>query len=160
MTRSIRLKNLPEKTQEGLLQQALEKITNVKVLQVFEDLHEATAELDSAADVGSLLLRTEPFQFNGSIIEITNETDPKRRKIGEQVVKLATTTGTAATKTATSFVPRPPKNAAKKRLAMTTTTTTRKIGTGVTLASTSGTVNPSAQGQDDFRRMLLEGKKV
>ncbi len=126
---------------------------------MFEDLHEATVELGSAADVGALLLRTEPFEFNGTTIEITNETDPKRRKIGEKVVKAVAggpTSGSSAPRTATSFVPRPPKTAAKKRLAMTTT---RKLGTGVGVPAVSGTANGD-KGQDDFRRMLLEGKKV
>jgi hypothetical protein len=47
--RSVRILGLPEKTQEGLLQQALEKITTVKKLEVFNDKAEALAELSSPA---------------------------------------------------------------------------------------------------------------
>lgn len=49
LARSVRLHGLPPKTQEGLLQQALEKIVPVKKLEVFQDLGQATAELSSAA---------------------------------------------------------------------------------------------------------------
>jgi hypothetical protein len=47
--RSVRLRNLPAGTQEGLLQQALEKIAAVKRVEVFGDKHEAVVELDSPA---------------------------------------------------------------------------------------------------------------
>jgi hypothetical protein len=149
-----------------LLQQALEKITNVKVLQVFEDLHEATAELNSAADVGALLLRAEPFVFHGATLGIEAETDPSRADIGERVIRPAASRAhtEGAPKSSTSFVPRPPKTAAKKRLALAPQTA-KKLGSGATI--TSGDKGPAEgsstggqeKGQDDFRRMLLEGKK-
>lgn len=44
-SRSVRLHGLPEDTQEGLLQQALEKIVPVKRLEMFSKSHEAVAEL-------------------------------------------------------------------------------------------------------------------
>ena len=47
--RSVRVRNLPAGTQEGLLQQALEKIAPVKRVQVFVDQQEAVVELESAA---------------------------------------------------------------------------------------------------------------
>lgn len=47
--RSVRLHGLPENTQEGLLQQALEKIVPVKRLELFAKSHEALAELESQA---------------------------------------------------------------------------------------------------------------
>jgi hypothetical protein len=43
------LHGLPENTQEGLLQQALEKIVPVKRLEIFAASHEAVAELESQA---------------------------------------------------------------------------------------------------------------
>ena len=49
LARSVRLHGLPPKTQEGLLQQALEKIVPLKKLEVFQDLGQATAELRSVA---------------------------------------------------------------------------------------------------------------
>lgn len=45
----MRLHNLPEGTQEGLLQQALEKIVPVKRLEVFARSNEANAELNNQA---------------------------------------------------------------------------------------------------------------
>lgn len=46
-SRTVRLHNLPEGTQEGLLQQALEKIVPVKRLEVFARSNEANAELNN-----------------------------------------------------------------------------------------------------------------
>ena len=48
-SRSVRIKGLPEGTQEGLLQQILEKTVPVKRLEVFESKREAVAELSSVA---------------------------------------------------------------------------------------------------------------
>lgn len=43
------MKNIPAGSQEGLLQQALEKIVPIKRLELFEDINEATVELDTIA---------------------------------------------------------------------------------------------------------------
>lgn len=43
------MRNLPAGVQEGLLQQALEKLASVKRVELFEELHEAVVELESAA---------------------------------------------------------------------------------------------------------------
>ena len=48
-SRSVRIRNLPAGTQEGLLQQALEKIARVKRVEVFIEQQEAVVELESAA---------------------------------------------------------------------------------------------------------------
>jgi hypothetical protein len=47
--RTVRILDLPEGTQEGLLQQALEKITEVKRLEIFTKRNEAKAELATQA---------------------------------------------------------------------------------------------------------------
>ena len=47
--RSVRVRNLPAGTQEGLLQQVLEKHAQVKRVEVFQDLNEAEVELENAA---------------------------------------------------------------------------------------------------------------
>jgi len=47
LSRSVRVKNLPPGTQEGLLQQALEQHAVVKRVEVFEELNEATVELEN-----------------------------------------------------------------------------------------------------------------
>ena len=45
----MRVRNLPAGTQEGLLQQALEKHALIKRVEVFHDLNEADVELENAA---------------------------------------------------------------------------------------------------------------
>lgn len=72
--RSVRLQNLPENVQEGLLQQALEKIVPVVRLEVFGKQHEALVLLEKAEDAGKLLLRAEPFEFEGAIVTFTDST--------------------------------------------------------------------------------------
>jgi squamous cell carcinoma antigen recognized by T-cells 3 len=47
--RSIRIRGLPDGTQEGLLQQLLEKLAAVKRVEVLADKREAVAELESPA---------------------------------------------------------------------------------------------------------------
>ena len=47
--RSLRVKNLPEDTQEPLLQQAFEKLVPVKKVEVFTDSGEALVELVNSA---------------------------------------------------------------------------------------------------------------
>jgi hypothetical protein len=47
LSRSVRIKNLPPGTQEGLLQQVLEQYANVKRVEVFEEINQATVELES-----------------------------------------------------------------------------------------------------------------
>ena len=53
----MRVRNLPKATQEGLLQQTLEKHAAVKRVEVLLDLNEATVELDGAAVSLRLALR-------------------------------------------------------------------------------------------------------
>lgn len=48
-SRSVRIRNLPAATQEGLLQQTLEKIIAVKRVEVFVEICEAVVELENAA---------------------------------------------------------------------------------------------------------------
>lgn len=48
-SRSVKLLNLPEDAQEGLLQQALEKLVPVKRLEVFGKDREAVVELEAQA---------------------------------------------------------------------------------------------------------------
>ena len=47
--RSLRVKNLPEDTQEPLLQQAFEKLVPVNKVEVFADSGEAVVELVNLA---------------------------------------------------------------------------------------------------------------
>ena len=54
-SRSVRIKNLPVGTQEGVLQQIVEKLVSVKRLELFEDIHEAVVEFESPAVSTNLL---------------------------------------------------------------------------------------------------------
>lgn len=49
LSRSVRIKNLPPGTQEGLLQQVLEQLAGVKRVEVFEETNEATVELENVS---------------------------------------------------------------------------------------------------------------
>jgi len=49
LSRSVRIKNLPHGTQEGILQQALEQHANVKRVEIFQELNQATVELENAS---------------------------------------------------------------------------------------------------------------
>ena len=60
--RTIRLHNLPEGTQEGLLQQALEKIVPVTRIEVFARTNEAIAELHNQS------VRIFPFHPWGAVL--------------------------------------------------------------------------------------------
>ena len=47
LSRSVRIKNLPPGTQEGLLQQVLEQHAIVKRVEIFEEINIATVELEN-----------------------------------------------------------------------------------------------------------------
>jgi squamous cell carcinoma antigen recognized by T-cells 3 len=47
--RSVRVRNLPAGTQEGLLQQVLAKHAQIQRVEVFQDSNEAIAELENPA---------------------------------------------------------------------------------------------------------------
>jgi hypothetical protein len=48
-SRTLRVKNLPVGTQEGLLQQALEKYAKIVRIEIFHKQNEAVVEMESAA---------------------------------------------------------------------------------------------------------------
>lgn len=49
LSRSVRIRNLPPGTQEGLLQQTLEQHAIVKRVEVFEEINQATVELENTS---------------------------------------------------------------------------------------------------------------
>jgi hypothetical protein len=49
LSRSVRIRNLPPGAQEGLLQQVLEQYAIVKRVEVFEEINQATVELENAS---------------------------------------------------------------------------------------------------------------
>ncbi|KAJ7695961.1 hypothetical protein B0H17DRAFT_930002 [Mycena rosella] len=137
-SRSVRVRNLPAGTQEGLLQQALEKIAKVKRLEVFVDLKEAVIELENAAEAGKLLLRPEPVVFNGNTLKLSEEG-----------------TDVAVLKSEGLFVPR----ATKPRAGLAQRKAVPRSSAVAAAPVASGSRDaPSApvkgKGQDDFRKML------
>ncbi|OWZ67231.1 hypothetical protein AYX14_00331 [Cryptococcus neoformans] len=150
--RSVRLSNLPEGTQEGLLQQALEKIVPVRRLEMFVRSHEALAELESQADVGKLLLRTEPFIFNGNEITFTEQNKrppPAKETRDDSGNDKDVKSSSAPSGPSTMFAPR----AARKALAKPRPTA---VAAAKAVAASPGI---SAQGQDDFRALVAAKNK-
>ncbi|KAJ7164661.1 hypothetical protein C8R43DRAFT_236103 [Mycena crocata] len=134
-SRSVRVRNLPVGTQEGLLQQVIEKIAKVKRVEVFVDLKEAVVELENAAEAGKLLLRPESVVFNGNTLKLSEESSD-----------------VAALKSEGLFVPR----ATKPRAGLAQR---KAVPRSSALSAASGSRDvPSApakgKGQDDFRKML------
>ncbi|KAG6841698.1 hypothetical protein C0991_007968 [Blastosporella zonata] len=144
-TRSVRIRNLPAGTQEGLLQQTLEKLASVKRVEVFVEQKEAVVELENVAEAGKLLLRTDPIVFNGNTLQFSEE-----RRDG------AVTRPAAPAKTGGLFVPRSAVSRPRAGLgharkpAPTKTSTMRGPVLDQTAASSLG----QGKGQDDFRKML------
>jgi len=147
-SRSVRIRNLPPASQEGLLQQVIEKHALVRRVEVFQDLNEATIELENAAEAGKLLLQTEPILFNDSPLQISEDTAGGSSQ----------SRPSAPVKTGGLFVPRAAISRPRAGLGQT-----RKHGIGagakMTAPATPSTSTASSQpqqgrGQDDFRKML------
>ncbi|KAL4250529.1 hypothetical protein ABKN59_002266 [Abortiporus biennis] len=149
--RSVRVKKLPPNTQEGLLQQALEKVAKVKRVEIFNDKNEAVIELENASDAGKLLLRTEPIEYNGATLEIV-----------EEPIGSSSSSRASGPPMATGFVPRTTVNRPRAGLGSKKARTVVSAAVGPTTVSSSP--QPSApvstasggtqKGQDDFRKML------
>ncbi|KAF8908958.1 hypothetical protein CPB84DRAFT_1766490 [Gymnopilus junonius] len=147
-SRSIRIKNLPPSTQEGLLQQVLEKFAPVKRVEVFLDKREAIVELENPAEAGKLLLRTDPIVFEGNALELIEDVpQPKSSGISQK--------GEGNT----LFKPRrlgPSKPKAglgfkKEKAAPNTRPDDQPSQATLAPSSSSG-----GKGQDDFRKMLAK----
>ncbi|KAF9527604.1 hypothetical protein CPB83DRAFT_934295 [Crepidotus variabilis] len=154
-SRSVYVRNLPPSTQEGLLQQALEKIIPVKRVEVFLDRQEATVELENPADAGRLLLRTEPIIFGGNTLVLSED--------AKGGIGAATQNGSgSAGSNPASFKPRkvgPSKPKAGLGFKKTPITggAEGNPGQGASRTETAAAAVPagsSGKGQDDFRKML------
>lgn len=167
-SRTVCIRNLPPATQEGLLQQALEKHALVRRVEVFQDLNEAAVELENAAvsssllanafllltilqEAGKLLLRTEPIVFNGTPLQISEDVPGGRSRPRPSA---------PPTKMRGLFVPRAAVSRPRAGLGQP-----RKPGVGAgangttpAASSTGSTLSQQGHGQDDFRKMLAGGK--
>lgn len=166
--RSVRVKNLPPntETQEGLLQQALQKIANVKRVEIIGDTCEALVELVNAAvsflplslmisaglttvfflqEAGKLLLSAEPLMFGGNRLQVLEET---------------ALPGTSSRDTS-KFVPRTAASkpraglGLKKRVAIgATSSVTAQQPSGQKQQTVPASTSTGTKGQNDFRNML------
>jgi len=157
-SRSIRLRNLPPGTQEGLLQQTLEKLAAVKTVEVFQSSGEAVVELENVAEAGKLLLMTDGIQFGDRTLTVSEEifAGNKSNKSSKSSKKAP-----AESSSTNSFVPRAAKARPRAGLGHK-----KGLGTGATAvvaaAAPSVPAQPSASAQADgvgkdqdfFRRML------
>ncbi|KAF4617844.1 hypothetical protein D9613_006080 [Agrocybe pediades] len=149
--RSVRVKNLPPGTQEGLLQQVLSKFAPVKRLEVFLDKLEAVVEFENAADAGKMLLRTEPIVFGENTLELIEDVPAVR------------SSGSSNQSTNALFVPRR-LGPSKPKAGLGFKKAPANIATAATPASSASTSQmPAAsssasggKGQDDFRKMLAK----
>ncbi|KAG2083824.1 hypothetical protein BD769DRAFT_1292867, partial [Suillus cothurnatus] len=71
--RSVRVRNIPSGTQEGLLHQLLVKHSLVKRTEIFSALNEAVVEPENPAEAGKLLFRTEPIMLSGNVLQFSEE---------------------------------------------------------------------------------------
>jgi len=149
-SRTLRIRDLPAGTAEGLLQQAVEKLAPVNRLEVFLDKHEAEVEFQSAAEAARLLLLSDPLEFNGVRLRFSESDDTPAK---------ARNARTAASGT---FIPR---NAASRPRAGLGRARNPPPAAGIpaapeTRSQTSSGDKAAVQGkaQDDFRKMLLGGK--
>ncbi|KAG1772332.1 hypothetical protein EDD22DRAFT_429843 [Suillus occidentalis] len=137
--RSVRVRNIPSGTQEGLLHQLLEKHSLVKRTEIFAALNEAVVELENPAEAGKLLLRTEPIMLSGNVLQFSEEhAGPSR---GQPVAPPPETRG--------MFVPRAAGSRPRAGLGRA-----RKPGATQTTLSAQSPDQQGKKGQDDFRKML------
>ncbi|KAJ8519001.1 hypothetical protein ONZ45_g3994 [Pleurotus djamor] len=142
--RSLRVKNLPDGTQEGLLQQFFENIAPVARVEVFQQRKEAVVTLQNIADVGKLMLRSEPLTYECNALQLSEEASEKMAP--------------APTPKAAGglFVPRraavsrPRAGLGHSRAPKAAPATTQASST----ASSASARPANAKGQDDFRKML------
>ncbi|EKM51632.1 uncharacterized protein PHACADRAFT_261883 [Phanerochaete carnosa HHB-10118-sp] len=152
--RSIRLRGLPAGTQEGLLQQMLDKLVKVRRVEVYAGRNEAVIECESPAEAGKLLLHPEPIVFNGSTLQLSEE--------GPETTGSKRLAGPSATAGSGLYIPRsavsrPRAGLGSKKTANITVSAAASATTAATPGASSGAVKPSlaaAKGQDDFRKML------
>ncbi|KAH8825051.1 hypothetical protein DL96DRAFT_1737005 [Flagelloscypha sp. PMI_526] len=142
--RSVHVYNLPDGTQEGLLQQVLEKIAKIKRVEVLSDTNEALVELENASEAGKLLLRLEPIIFQDVELKIVEVRETKKPsapppKAGGMFVPRAATTSR----------PRAGLGHTRKAPAAATSRGPRQEAQSGGDASSS-----QPKGQNDFRKML------
>lgn len=163
-SRSVRLGNVPENTQEGLLQQKLEKEHKVKRLEIFYDKREAVVEFENAAvrkchlsllkpvssndqAAGQLLLNSEPLMFQGETLTVRQEgQDAPKGRPGLRASGPAVPVQMFAPR----MTGRPKAGLGKPR----TVPNPGSVSTKVNPNEDSRSGGSAEKGQDDFRKLL------
>ncbi|KAL7416070.1 hypothetical protein BDY24DRAFT_439291 [Mrakia frigida] len=154
---SIRVGNLPEGTQEALLQQAFEKITKVLRVSVTERSHEGLVELENPDAVGLVLLSHNPFSFNSQLLPLLPATQRFPPPNRNAAASSSTSSSQAPEPAFFRPPPRPKSNKARlganERKAPVFTPATKGDGD-----VEMGAASSKPKGQDAFRAMLNEKK--
>jgi hypothetical protein len=138
----VRIRDLPDGTQGGLLQQTVEKLAPVNRLDIIIENREAIVEFQSQADAARLLLSPE-FEFNGIQLRFSECAAGKPRDT------LAIGGGT--------FIPR--NAASRPRAGLGRARPPATLPAGSQMPSDDSTSSRGkGKAQDDFRKMLLGGK--
>ncbi len=146
-SRSLRIRDLPDGTQEGLLQQTVEKLAPVNRVEVFVDKHEAIVEFQSQADAARLLLNPDPFEFNGIQLRFSEGEDASVKPRNT----LAARGG--------AFIPRNAASRPRAGLGRARNPPPATLPAGSQMPSDdSAQSQGKGKAQDDFRKMLLGGK--
>ncbi|GMK58444.1 hypothetical protein CspeluHIS016_0504760 [Cutaneotrichosporon spelunceum] len=142
--RTIYLFDIPPGSQEGLLQQELEKHFPVRRVELFANKGQARVELESAKDAGALLLRSDKLEFNGATLRVQDNPESKTAPVKPAAAMAASTSKPEAV-SSLSFAPRPRKT----HKAMGQAYRPPKAAAATAAAKPSG-----GSGQDDFRAFM------
>ncbi|KAI9464990.1 hypothetical protein BJY52DRAFT_1247790 [Lactarius psammicola] len=146
-SRSLRIRDLPDGTQEGLLQQTVEKLAPVNRVEVFVDKREAVVEFQSQADAARLLLSPEPIEYKGIQLRFSEGEDVS----GKPRNTLAAGGG--------AFIPRNAASRPRAGLGRARKPPPATLPAGSQIPSDdSAPSGGKGKAQDDFRKMLLGGK--
>lgn len=144
--RTVFLFDIPAGSQEGLLQQAIEKLYPVKRVELFANKGEARVELESQKDAGALLMRPEPLVFNAATLRIQDHPESKAAPVKPAAAMAASTAQPVAAPTSSlAFAPR----ARKTNKAMGQAYRPPK-----TAAATAAPAPTGGSGQDAFRSFM------
>lgn len=141
--RTVYVFDIPPGSQEGLLQQALEKHYPVRRVELFAHKGQARVELKSAKDAGALLLHSDKLEFNGAVLRVQDHPEAKAAPAKPAAAMAASTSKEAASSLA--FGPRP-----------------RKVGKAMgqayrpprAAAATAAAAPTGGSGQDAFRAFM------
>lgn len=147
--RTLRIRDLPDGAEEGLLQQVVEKLAPVNRLEVIADKHEAVVEFQSAGDAARLLLQTDSLKFSGVRLRFSEGGDPP------------TKARNAPAAAGGMFIPRNAPSrprAGLGRVRNPPPAASTHGAPGTKSQTPSGDKAPArGKAQDDFRKMLLGG---